>query len=90
MTRGGRGPATLIEGIFGEPQPEYSEHKAWELAADICTSREIYVLDGRIRGRMTLVALGRELGVATERIRQLEVKGLRRLRHPERRERYRE
>ena len=91
MTRGGRGPATLIEGIFGVPDFGYwSEHKAWEVAVEVCALREFYVLDGRIRDRMTLAALGSELGVSIERVRQIEAKGLRRLRHPERRERYRE
>ena len=59
-----------------------------EVLEDVLTPRERLVLqlrfglkDGRAR---TLEEVGREFGVTRERIRQIESKALRRLRHPSR------
>jgi len=59
------------------------------------TPRERAVIEMRfgLRGggeRMTLEAIGREFGLTRERIRQIELRALRKLRHPKQRRRLRE
>lgn len=46
------------------------------------TSREAKVLRLRFYEDMTLAAIGEQLGVQQERVRQIEAKALRKLRHP--------
>lgn len=48
------------------------------------TEREQDVLDKRYRNYMSLGAVGKEYGLTLERIRQIEAKALRKLRHPSR------
>ena len=48
------------------------------------TAREAEVIRQRFFEDLTLGAIGKRLGVTTERIRQIEAKGLRKLRRPER------
>jgi len=67
-----------------------SERRDIEKALSLLTPREERVLrlrfgldDGRPR---TLREIGRELGLSGERVRQIEVRAIRRLRHPKRRE----
>lgn len=45
------------------------------------TERERYIINKRSEG-MTLKSIGAELGVQAERVRQIEAKALRKLRHP--------
>lgn len=48
------------------------------------TEREGRVLDMRYKRYMTMAAIGEEYGLRTERIRQIEAKAVRKLRHPSR------
>ena len=48
------------------------------------TEREGRVLDMRYKRYMTMAAIGEEYGLRAERIRQIEAKGVRKLRHPSR------
>ena len=48
------------------------------------SEREIYVLDRRFVKGMTFEEIAKEHGVTRERIRQIEAKALRKLRHPSR------
>ena len=48
------------------------------------TEREGRVLDMRYKRYMTMAAIGEEYGLRAERIRQIEAKALRKLRHPSR------
>lgn len=49
------------------------------------TEREGRVLDMRYKRYMTMAAIGEEYGLRAERIRQIEAKAVRKLRHPSRR-----
>ncbi|MCI7498082.1 MAG: hypothetical protein MSA82_01565 [Oscillospiraceae bacterium] len=48
------------------------------------TEREGRVLDMRYKRYMTMAAIGEEYGLRAERIRQIEAKAVRKLRHPSR------
>ena len=48
------------------------------------TERESRVLDMRYKRYMTMAAIGEEYGLRAERIRQIEAKAVRKLRHPSR------
>ena len=48
------------------------------------TEREGRVLDMRYKSYMTMAAIGEEYGLRAERIRQIEAKAVRKLRHPSR------
>ncbi len=86
----------LIDAIYGSDTytvPEIQEQDCLHHVLGLMTQRgfprrcrRVFVLrfgleDGRSR---TLKEVGREVGVTRERIRQIEVKGLRMLRHPTR------
>jgi len=80
----------LLKKIFGDVLPEDRGVLARrvESALKALTPKEEQViigrfglLDGEIR---TLKALGQRFAVTAERIRQIEAKGLRKLRHPSR------
>lgn len=55
-----------------------------EQALDTLTEREHKVILRRFRDRLTLEQTGREFGITRERIRQIEAKAIRKLRHPSR------
>lgn len=68
--------------------PDFSEMEEAETtklvdeALGCLTSREAKVLRLRFYEDMTLAAIGEQLGVQQERVRQIEAKALRKLRHP--------
>ena len=70
--------------------PDFSEMEEAETtklvdeALGCLTSREAKVLRLRFYEDMTLAAIGEQLGVQQERVRQIEAKALRKLRHPTR------
>lgn len=82
----------LLEAVFGretgyEPPDEVVAEVLGEL-----TARERFVLERRFAlvvkarstfGGMTLEAIGQIIGVTHERVRQVEAKALRKLRHPD-------
>ena len=51
---------------------------------DTLSEREIQVLEMRFRDGMTYEQCGKSFNVTRERIRQIEAKALRKLRHPSR------
>ncbi len=61
----------ILEGLLGT----ISEREAWVL-------RQRFGLDGL--GRRTLKSIGEQMGVSGSRIRQIQVRGLRKLRDPAR------
>ena len=62
--------------------PDFEERlRDWIIKSDL-TEREKYVLIQRIFNEKTLEKVGKEAGVTRERIRQIEAKGYRKLRHP--------
>ena len=62
--------------------PDFEERlRDWITKSDL-TEREKYVLIQRIFNEKTLEKVGKEAGVTRERIRQIEAKGYRKLRHP--------
>ena len=62
--------------------PDFEERlRDWITKSDL-TEREKYVLIQRIFNEKTLVEVGKEAGVTRERIRQVEAKAYRKLRHP--------
>lgn len=78
-------PLNLAKSIF---QSDASALKAYipGIAAEVATlsEREQGVLACRFQRKMTLEQCGKEYGVTRERIRQIEAKALRKLRHPSR------
>lgn len=75
-------------GKFEDPEEESirnNEKEVVQEVLDYLSGRERRVLELRFglhRPRMKLNEVGREFGVTTERIRQIEAKALRKLRHP--------
>lgn len=53
-----------------------------QYAISTLNEREQYILNERYRGKRTLSSIGEDLGVISERVRQIESKALRNLRHP--------
>ena len=70
----------VIKSLADEPK-ENGERDQWG-------QRQVYILIARfgLNGKtpLTLEELGRQLSISKDRVRQIEVKGLRRLRHPDR------
>lgn len=81
-------PFNLLDDIFGEdeyvPPSDFAPTLAYVLAG--LTEREQAVLTARYKDRRTYENIGREMNVTMERIRQIELKALHKLRHPIRRE----
>lgn len=75
-------PDNLVLAIFGE-EVEYSK-KGLENALTTLTEREEDVLKYRYQEGKTLREVGNIYSITQERIRQVEAKALRKLRHPER------
>jgi len=78
-----RGGINLLE-------KQLDEEKVMGLVGELLTGRETKVLKMRFIGGNTYEEVGREFGVSRERIRQIETKALRKLRHPSRAELIRE
>lgn len=62
--------------------PEDFDHIFEECLTAACNETECTVMRMRFPGQMTLRAIGKKLGVTSERIRQIESKALRKLRYP--------
>ena len=89
-------PSTTISDLLPDdtqltPEEEYIAHAEDELLERVLgtlTRREATVIKlryGLVNGtEHTLAQIGRELGISRERVRQIEVEALRRLRHPAR------
>jgi len=75
-------------GLSYDPKPydeiETSNDSTIDDILDTLSEKEKTVIVGRFFKRQTLEAIGREMGVTKEVIRQREAKALRKLRHPER------
>ena len=80
-------PDNLLYDIFGGewefPRPADFDGSL-EYVLHSLTERERRVLDFRYKGGLTFEAIGKRECVTRERIRQIHVKALRKLRHPER------
>lgn len=81
-------PKNLLSQVFVNGLPtEFSDDVALVLEYIIqktLTEREGRVLDMRYKRYMTMAAIGEEYGLRAERIRQIEAKAVRKLRHPSR------
>ena len=80
-------PYNLVDEIFREPTEFWitpGREAALESVIGTLTEREQAVIDLRFRRGMTLDEVGKELGVTRERVRQIEAKAVRKLRHPSR------
>jgi len=75
-------PFNLAKELLENPEELYIP--GLEMALETLTDRERDVLRMRFREGKTLVNVGIALGVGKERIRQIEAKALRKLRHPTR------
>lgn len=62
--------------------PDYDTDVFDDVMCDRLTAREHLIICGRHRDNMTLSELGELWGLSANRIRQIEVKALRKLRHP--------
>lgn len=80
-------PYNLVDAVCGEEYPyeNDADHAAGlEKALSTLTDREQGVIRMRFQSQMNLDDAGKEFGVTSERIRQIEAKALRKLRHPAR------
>ena len=81
-------PHNLLSQVFVNGLPtEFPDDVALVLEYIIqktLTEREGRVLDMRYKRYMTMAAIGEEYGLRAERIRQIEAKAVRKLRHPSR------
>ena len=81
-------PKNLLSQVFVNGLPtEFPDDVALVLEYIIqktLTEREGRVLDMRYKRYMTMAAIGEEYGLRAERIRQIEAKAVRKLRHPSR------
>ena len=73
-------PFNLAAGLFCEETEIYIP--GIQAAVETLTEREQKVIYCRYRDRMTLQEVGWQHNVTTERVRQIEAKALRKLRHP--------
>lgn len=78
-------PLNLAKSIFGS-EAEAREVYIPGIAAAVATlsEREQSVIALRFQRKMTLEQCGKEYGITRERIRQIEAKAIRKLRHPSR------
>lgn len=58
------------------------QKELWQIAKDNTTDKENEVIICRYKKDMSLAKIGEEFGLTRERIRQIEAKSLRKLRHP--------
>ena len=77
-------PLNLINDIYDEFDTDwdYSIKQIKKVMHERLTDRELTVLELRNGRNMTLEDVGKEFGVTRERIRQVEQKAIRKLRHP--------
>jgi hypothetical protein len=76
-------PLNLARSIFGsEEEARKSYIPGVSAALATLTERERGVLACRFQRKLTLEQCGKEYGVTRERVRQIEAKALRKLRHP--------
>ena len=77
-------PLNLINDIYDEFDGDwdYSVKQIKKVMHERLTDRELTVLELRNGRNMTLEDVGKEFGVTRERIRQVEQKAIRKLRHP--------
>lgn len=77
-------PLNLINDIYDEFDGDwdYSVKQIKKVMHERLTDRELTVLELRNGRNMTLEDVGKEFGVTGERIRQVEQKAIRKLRHP--------
>jgi len=77
----------LLSDITQEPV-EYTPNGILSLIRETLTDRERSIIEKRYHDEMSLNNIGREYGLTTERIRQIQVKALRKMRNPARLLRY--
>ena len=78
-------PYNLLDDIFGETFDHMlteDEEKGLNVCLSMLSDREQEIIKLRYGKEMTLVEAGRKIGVTQERIRQIQAKALRKLRHP--------
>lgn len=77
-------PFNLAKAILGEEDALKIYLPGIEQALATLTEREVLVLRHRFKDLWTLQGVANEIGVTRERIRQIEAKAIRKLRHPSR------
>ena len=85
-------PYNLIEVIKGQEHAlecedeigsmDFTPSAIRAMVTETLTEREAEIIEKHYRDKLSLEAIGREYGVTTERIRQVEAKALRKLNHP--------
>lgn len=74
----------LMEGFDDNEKSnfDFSAQSIRKVMNDVLTERELIVLRLRFERKMTLEEIGRKINANRERVRQIEAKALRRLKHP--------
>ena len=75
-------PYNLAAAIFGEPCEVYTPNLIKALDDNWFTDRERKIIELRYKSGLTLEETGKKFGVTRERIREIEHRALRKLRHP--------
>lgn len=68
------------QNYFEEILPNFEEN--WQKASEILNERELHILMLRYKNYKALEEIGKSFGLTRERIRQLESKAIRKLKHP--------